>query len=73
MIGFRSDFVMLYLNMYVLAMASTAMAVFLGCLVEDPKVGQEMLPLLTPRPETGPGSLLPVVKSKRLSSVISQS
>jgi ABC-type multidrug transport system permease subunit len=46
MIGFRSDFVMLYLNMYVLAMASTAMAVFLGCFVEDPKVGQEMLPLL---------------------------
>ncbi len=51
MIGFRSDFFMLYLNMYVLAMESTAMAVFLGCLVEDPKVGQEMLPLLTPRPE----------------------
>jgi hypothetical protein len=46
MIGFRSDFFMLYLNMYVLAMASTALAVFLGCSVEDPKIGQEMLPLL---------------------------
>ena len=46
LIEFRSDFLMFYLNMYVLAMSSTALAVFLGCSVEDPKLGQEMLPLL---------------------------
>ncbi len=46
LIEFRSEFFMFYLNMYVLAMASTALAVFLGCSVEDPKLGQEMLPLL---------------------------
>ena len=46
LIEFRSDFFMFYLNMYVLAMSSTALAVFLGCSVEDPKLGQEMLPLL---------------------------
>lgn len=37
---------MFYLNMYALAMSSTALAVFLGCSVEDPKLGQEMLPIL---------------------------
>lgn len=46
MIGFRQSFGMLFLNGYVLAMASTALAVTLGCAVEDPKLGQEMLPLL---------------------------
>lgn len=35
-----------FANCYMLAMASTAMAVMLGCSVEDPKLGQEMLPLL---------------------------
>ena len=46
LISFRSDFLIYYLNMYALAMASTAIAVLLGCSVEDPKLGQEMLPLL---------------------------
>lgn len=46
LIDFRSDFFMFYLNMYVLAMASTALAVYLGCSIEDPKLGQEFLPLL---------------------------
>lgn len=46
LIEFRSDFLMYYLNMYALAMASTALAVLLGCSVEDPKLGQEMLPIL---------------------------
>ncbi len=34
------------LILYVLAMASTAVTVLLGCAIEDPKLGQEMLPLL---------------------------
>ncbi len=46
LIEFRADFFMFYLNMYALAMASTALAVLLGCSVEDPKLGQEMLPIL---------------------------
>jgi ABC-type multidrug transport system permease subunit len=46
LIGFRSAFWIFYLNLYVLAMASTAIAVLLGCAVEDPKLGMEMLPLL---------------------------
>jgi ABC-type multidrug transport system permease subunit len=46
MIGLQSSFGMLFLNIYTLAMASTAMAVMLGCAVEDPKLGQEMLPIL---------------------------
>jgi ABC-type multidrug transport system permease subunit len=46
MIGLQSSFGMLFLNVYTLAMASTAMAVMLGCAVEDPKLGQEMLPIL---------------------------
>lgn len=46
LIGFRSNFAMFYLNIYGLAMASTAIAVMLGCAVEDPKLGQEMLPIL---------------------------
>jgi ABC-type multidrug transport system permease subunit len=37
---------MMYFIIYALAMASTALAVLLGCAVEDPKLGQEMLPLL---------------------------
>ena len=46
MIGFKSSFGILFANCYMLAMASTAMAVMLGCSVEDPKLGQELLPLL---------------------------
>jgi len=37
---------MFFVTVYSLAMASTALAVLLGCAVEDPKLGQEMLPLL---------------------------
>jgi ABC-type multidrug transport system ATPase subunit len=46
MIGFRASFGLYYVSIYSLAMASTALAVLLGCSVEDPKLGQEMLPLL---------------------------
>jgi ABC-type multidrug transport system permease subunit len=46
MIGFQADFVIFYVSIYALAMASTALAVFLGCSVEDPKMAQELLPLL---------------------------
>lgn len=46
MIGFTSSFGILYAIAYALAMASTALAVMLGCSVEDPKLGQEMLPIL---------------------------
>lgn len=37
---------MFWATVYSLAMASTAMAVLLGCAIEDPKLAQEMLPLL---------------------------
>ena len=46
LIEFRSEFFLFYVNIYALAMSSTALAVFLGCSVEDPKLGQEMLPIL---------------------------
>ncbi|CAB9512460.1 Putative white-brown complex homolog protein 30 [Seminavis robusta] len=46
MVGFQSNFLFFYLTVYALAMSSTALAVMLGCAVEDPKLGQEMLPLL---------------------------
>ena len=46
LIGFQSNFGIFYVIVYVLAMASTALAVLLGCSVEDPKLGQEMLPIL---------------------------
>ena len=46
LIGFSSSFAMLWLTIYALAMSSTALSVLLGCAVEDPKLGQEMLPLL---------------------------
>jgi ABC-type multidrug transport system permease subunit len=46
LIGFQSSFGIFYCIVYILAMASTASAVLLGCSVEDPKLGQEMLPLL---------------------------
>ena len=46
MIGFQSNFGMFFVVVYSLAMASTALAVLLGCSVEDPKLGQEMLHIL---------------------------
>lgn len=46
LIGFQSGFGMFYVTIYLLAMSSTALAVLLGCAVEDPKLGQEMLPIL---------------------------
>lgn len=46
LIGFKAGFGMFYLTIYTLAMSSTALAVMLGCAIEDPKLGQEMLPLL---------------------------
>ena len=45
-VSFQSNFGMLFAITYALAMASTALSVLLGCAVEDPKLGQEMLPLL---------------------------
>jgi ABC-type multidrug transport system permease subunit len=46
LVGFQMSFTNLFLIMYGLAMASTALSVWLGCVVEDPKLGQEMLPVL---------------------------
>jgi len=46
MVGFQSNFGWFYLTTYALAMSSTALAVMLGCAVEDPKLGQELLPIL---------------------------
>jgi ABC-type multidrug transport system permease subunit len=46
LISFKSNFGIFYLAIYALAMSSTALAVLLGCAVEDPKLGQEMLPIL---------------------------
>lgn len=46
MISFQMDFHMFFLVCYSLAMGSTALAVMLGCAVEDSKVATEMLPIL---------------------------
>ena len=46
LINLQAGFINTFIFTYVLAMASTAMAVMLGCAVEDPKLGQEMLPIL---------------------------
>jgi len=46
LVSFQGAYVMYLLTVYTLAMASTALAVLLGCAVEDPKLGQEMLPIL---------------------------
>jgi hypothetical protein len=46
MIDFQGGFFIFFVSVYSLAMASTALAVLLGCAVEDPKLGQEMLPVL---------------------------
>ncbi|GKZ00466.1 hypothetical protein MPSEU_000999100 [Mayamaea pseudoterrestris] len=46
MIGFQTSFGMFFVSVYMLGMASTALAVCLGCSVGDPKLGQELVPLL---------------------------
>jgi len=46
LISMKAPFGILYIAVYALAMSSTALAVLLGCAVEDPKLGQEMLPIL---------------------------
>lgn len=46
LIAFQGGFFMFTATTYSLAMSSTALAVLLGCAVEDPKLGQEMLPIL---------------------------
>jgi len=46
MIDFQLDFGIFYITMYALAMSSTALAVTFGCAIEDPKLGQEMFPIL---------------------------
>jgi ABC-2 type transporter len=46
MIGFQANFGLFLVIAYALAMSSTALAVLLGCSVEDPKLAQEMLPIL---------------------------
>jgi ABC-type multidrug transport system permease subunit len=46
LISFRSGFGLFFLNVYALAMASTALSVALGCAVEDPKMASQMLPIL---------------------------
>eukprot|EP00980_Cylindrotheca_fusiformis_P027773 scaffold22559_cov111-Cylindrotheca_fusiformis.AAC.12 len=46
LIDLQANFGMFFLTVFVLAMASTAMAVMVGCAVEDPKLGHELAPLL---------------------------
>ena len=46
LIGFQLRFGVYYITLYALAMSSTALAVSFGCAVEDPKIAQEMFPLL---------------------------
>jgi ABC-2 type transporter len=46
LIQFQAGFGIFYITVLVLALGSTALAVLLGCSVEDPKLGQEMLPIL---------------------------
>lgn len=45
-ISFQQGFGIYFLNTYLLAMASTALSVMLGSAVEDPKMAQQMLPIL---------------------------
>lgn len=45
-IGFQSNFLMFYINVFALAMVSTALTVMLGCTVEDPKLAQQMLSIV---------------------------
>ena len=46
MIGFQIPYRWFYVGPYTLAMASTALAVTLGCSVDDAKLATEMLPIL---------------------------
>jgi ABC-type multidrug transport system permease subunit len=46
LIGFKASFAIFWAAAYGLAMASTALAVLLGCSVEDPKLADELTPLL---------------------------
>jgi ABC-type multidrug transport system permease subunit len=46
LISFTTGFGIFFITIYALAMSSTALAVLLGCAIEDPKLGQEMLPIL---------------------------
>lgn len=46
LIGFTTNFFFFVAIIYALAMASTAVAVLLGCAVADAKTAQELLPLL---------------------------
>jgi ABC-type multidrug transport system ATPase subunit len=46
LIGFQANFFLLLAIIYALAMASTALAVLLGCSISDAKMAQEFLPLL---------------------------
>jgi hypothetical protein len=46
LIEFQGNFFLYFVAVYTLAMASTALAVLLGCSIEDPKMGQEFLPIL---------------------------
>jgi ABC-type multidrug transport system ATPase subunit len=46
LIGFQANFFLLAFVAYALSMASTAVAVLLGCAIDDTKMAQEFLPLL---------------------------
>jgi len=46
LMGFQANFAIFFLNLFTLGMASTAVSVLLGCAIEDPKMAQELLPLL---------------------------
>lgn len=46
LVGFQAGFGVYYAVIYTLGMASTAVAVLLGCSVEDPKLAQEFLPII---------------------------
>ena len=46
MIDFQGKFSIIWCTLYTLAMANTALAVTLGCAVEDPKIAKEMAPVL---------------------------
>jgi len=46
LIDFQSPFIIFFMAIYCLGMASTAVAVLLGCAVDDAKLAQEMLPIL---------------------------
>jgi len=46
LIGIQANFFLFLSIIYALAMASSAVAVFLGCLVESPRMALELLPIL---------------------------